>query len=119
MRRTRGKTAKRMLSSEPKQGRWSNQEIDNPRYAFKNCGLGASPKELAAYVPSRNNDQIRKYLERLKSGGEYNSFIESIKDFFDVENESVGGNHIHAGLDFGIKRKNLCEMVEESNRIES
>jgi len=87
---TRGKKAKRMFSADPKQGRWSNQEIDNLRYAIKTCGLGASPKELAGYIPSRNNEQIRKYLERLKTGGEYDDFIESIKEEYKIEDETVG-----------------------------
>ena len=53
------------------------------------CGKEATPKELAQFVPSRDHEQIRKYIDRLKVSGDYETFVQGVEDFA-LDNEPFG-----------------------------
>lgn len=86
---TRGKRAKFLNSTVPKKGRWSQKEVLNLKMAIYICGKEATPKELAQFVPSRDHEQIRKYIDRLKVSGDYETFVQGVEDL-DLDNEPFG-----------------------------
>jgi len=75
---TRGARAK--FLNENKKGRWSPKEKENLKCAYMLCeSRDATPKELSRFVPSRDEKQIRKFVERLKVAGEFEEYVEGIQ----------------------------------------
>ena len=71
-------------------GRWTEKEQTNLIFALIMCGIDATPKELAKYIPSRNREQIRKYINSLKKMGDFEKLFEEFNFVLDEKDKSVG-----------------------------